>query len=153
MGCDCVDAARVSGERLVACDVVIHGGGLYVGGVLGLKKLRGFPLKHLVVLTVGLADPASTDYSKIVRRNVRGILAESVRFFHLRGGMDYGGLGVVDRLAMALLKKSVEWKRESERTADDRELLATYGGKIDFTDRSTLAPLLDYVKGLEIKRP
>ncbi len=45
-------------------------------------------------------------------------------------------------------EKKVEKIPSAKRTGDDRELLETYGGKFDFTDRKTIKPLIDYVHGV-----
>jgi hypothetical protein len=47
---------------------------------------------------------------------------------------------------MAVQRKMVSWKAESELSGEDKLFLATYGGKMDFTDIETIKPLVDYVR-------
>ncbi len=127
-------------------DCVVYGGGLYAGGILGIDLMRKFPAKRLVLFTVGLANPKTADYRGIVRKNLTGPLA-GAPIFHLRGGIDYHRLGTLHRVLMAILKCLLWWKPASARTADEKELLATYGQAVDFADCSAIAPLVEHVRG------
>jgi hypothetical protein len=48
---------------------------------------------------------------------------------------------------MGMVKKAAEKKPEAERTVEDKLFLETYGKKVDFMDRITIAPLVDFVRG------
>jgi hypothetical protein len=146
---DLLEHGVADGETLKKYDCVVYGGGLYAGGILGIDLLRKFPCRRPVVFTVGLADPAETDYGKILRKNLTGALKDSVKVFHFRGGMDYGKLSMLHRAGMMAMKWITIAKPESKRTADDKELLKTYGGAVDFTNRESIAPLVEYVKQQE----
>jgi hypothetical protein len=55
----------------------------------------------------------------------------------------------VHRGMMAMMKKMTIGKKPYEELKGDEKLLAdTYGGKVDFTDCSTIAPLVKYVQEL-----
>jgi hypothetical protein len=52
-------------------------------------------------------------------------------------------------MEMAMMKKmTVDKKKPDERTTDDELLVDTYGGKVDFTNRETIMPIVEYVRGL-----
>lgn len=70
-------AAEVSG-----CELVIYLGGLYAGGVKGLKHaLKYFPKEaELILITVGLADPADSENVK----NIRKSLKNRCRMMHIK---------------------------------------------------------------------
>ncbi len=142
------EASDVTPAQLMDYDVVVYGGGLYAGGILGVKLVTKKPCKALVVFTVGLATPEITDYSGILAKNFTAAYLEKIKVFHLHGGMDYSKLGIAHKAMMALMKKRVEKIPLANRTNDDRELLETYGGTFDFTDRATIKPLVDYVGAL-----
>jgi hypothetical protein len=127
---------------------VIYGGGLYAGGILGVKLVAKNPCKNLVVFTVGLADPQNTDYVRILKKNFPSDGAQPLKVFHLRGGIDYRKLGLVHRAMMVMLRKKVAKKAGNERTDEDEAFLETYGGSVDFSDRSSIAPLVEYVRGI-----
>jgi hypothetical protein len=71
-----------------------------------------------------------------------------LKVFHLRGGIDYKKLGGIHRGMMAMMKKAVSKKASVNRTGDDEIFLETYGGRVDFTDRSTITPLVEYVSNV-----
>ena len=87
-----------SAKNLDGCELVIYLGGLYAGGVKGLKHtVKRLPTGvKLILVTVGLADV--TDQENIrniqnsVRRQLPTALFDQTALFHLRGGIDYDGL-------------------------------------------------------------
>ena len=142
------EVSSIKPLQLMDYDVVVYGGGLYASGIDGIKFVTKNPCKSLVVFTVGLADPNITDYSAVLAKNIPSEKLSKVKVFHLRGGIDYGKLNFVHKVMMAIVKKQAEKKSPAERTSDDKGILETYGGKIDFTDKSTISPLIDYVQAL-----
>jgi len=145
---DLLDAQTIEPKVLSQYDVVIYGGGLYAGGIAGVKLVTQNPCKNLIVFTVGLADPNATDYSKIINKNFSPELLAKTKFFHLRGGIDYKKLGPVHKAMMAMMKGMIQRKPESEREAVDIEFLNTYNAKVNFEDQRTIDSVIAYVKGL-----
>lgn len=145
---DLFDAQTIEPKVLSQYDVVIYGGGLYAGGIAGVKLVTQNPCKNLIVFTVGLANPNSTDYSAIINKNFSLELLAKTKFFHLRGGIDYKKLGPVHKAMMAMMKGMIQRKPESEREADDKEFLNTYNSKVNFEDKRTIDSVIAYVKGL-----
>lgn len=145
---DLFAAHTVEPKVLSQYDIVIYGGGLYAGGIAGVKLVTHNPCKNLIVFTVGLADPNSTDYSAIINKNFTPELFAKTKFFHLRGGIDYKKLGPVHKGMMAMMKGMIQRKPESEREADDKEFLDTYNSKVNFEDKRTIDSVIAYVKGL-----
>ena len=147
-----MDRKNATPEKLQGFDCVIYGGGLYgPAGIAGVDFVAKNHFKNLVVFTVGLADPAITDYSPILAKNFPPDVSQPIKVFHLRGGIDYKKLGIVHRGMMAMMKKMTIGKKPYEELKGDEKLLAdTYGGKADFTDRSAIAPLVKYVQELNI---
>jgi menaquinone-dependent protoporphyrinogen IX oxidase len=138
------ETSKMKPAQLSAYDVVVYGGGLYAGGIDGVGLVTKNPCKSLIVFTVGLADPAQTDYSAILNRNFTPELLAKTKVFHLRGGIDYRRLNFLHRGMMAMVKKMVAGK--GERSEEAGPFLETYGGQVDFTDESTIQPLVSYVK-------
>ena len=142
------EASDIKPVQLMDFDVVVYGGGLYAGGVIGAKIVTKNPCKSLVLFTVGLADPKITDYSEIVEKTLSHEQLAKTKVFHLRGGVDYSKLGLVHKGLLAMVKNAAEKKPLNERTGDDHGLIETYGKKVDFTDKSTIEPLIAYVRTL-----
>lgn len=76
-------------------------------------------------------------------------MMDSIKFFHLRGGIDYQRLHFVHRAMMSMLYRTLLKKPDSQLSGEDRQLLATYGKKTDFTDRKSIQPLIDYIRTIQ----
>ena len=137
-------------------DVLIFGGGLYAGGVHGVKALtKHYPElqdKHLVLFTCGLADPGNPDNVTHIDQALANALTPEmmnrVRRFYFRGGIDYHRLGPVHRAMMAMLRRYLLSRPAERLRPEDRQLLDTYGMRLDFRDQASIAPLVAYVTGL-----
>ena len=75
-------------------------------------------------------------------------MSEKVKQFHLRGGINYPELSLTHKAMMAMLRKTMLQKGYDNLRAEDHLMLDTYGKAIDFSDRYTIIPLLDYVGSL-----
>jgi hypothetical protein len=50
---------------------------------------------------------------------------------------------------MAMLKKmTVNKKPKEEWSSEDKLFAETYGGKVDFVDRNSIMPIIEYVQAL-----
>ena len=148
LGATLLEHASAKQQRLDAYDIVVYGGGLYAGGINGVKWVTKQPCKQLVLFTVGVAVPADTDYTEIVHQALTPQQREKIKVFHLRGGVMYSKLSFVHKMLMAAVKKSAEKKPITERNSEDTGIIETYGQDVDFTDRASIAPLVEYVRGL-----
>lgn len=130
---------------------IIHMGGLYAGGVKGLKTtLKVLPVNaNFIIVTVGLADvtnPENTAHIRLsVSRQVPKEVFEKTRIFHLRGGMDYKKLSLAHRSMMRLVYNKAKNLPEDEKTAEVRDMIATYGQTVNFIDYSCLKPIAEIV--------
>ena len=142
------EASSIKPACLMDYDVVVYGGGLYAGGIIGVKLITKNPCKALVVFTVGVADPSTTDYSDTLSMNFTEELLAKTKIFHLRGGLDYTKMNLVHKGMLTALKKSVEKKPPAERHEVDSVFLEIDGKKISFVDKSAISPLVEYVRTL-----
>ncbi len=137
-------------------DVIIYGGAIYAGGVSGVSFLRkNFDIletKHLVVFTCGLSNPADTQNPGHIREQLAKTLTtavmEKVKIFHLRGAIDYRRLGVKQKALMAMVVRPVKKKDPASRTAEEQQMLDTYGKAVSFIDRDSIGPFVEYVRRL-----
>ncbi|MCL2851891.1 MAG: flavodoxin domain-containing protein [Defluviitaleaceae bacterium] len=141
-----LEASEIKPPQLMSYEVVVYGGGLYAGGIDGVKIVTKNPCKSLVVFTVGLADPNVTDYSVILKKNFTQEQLSATRIFHLRGGIDYNKLSIVHKGLMTLLRKMSLKKDVSELTDEDKLFLETYGAKLYFMDKDSIDPIVAFVK-------
>jgi menaquinone-dependent protoporphyrinogen IX oxidase len=148
---DLVERKVASADALAGYDVIIYGGGLYAGGVSGLpfitKNFDKIKDKRILLFTCGLGDPKVSENVESIQKGLAKVLSpemqQVVEIFHLRGGMDYSKLSFMHKSMMSMVQKSVAKKDPEKRTQEDIEMLETYGKVVDFTDRSTIKPLVD----------
>jgi menaquinone-dependent protoporphyrinogen IX oxidase len=143
-----IEYANVKPEQLMSYDVVVYGGGLYDGGINGVKLVTKNPCKSLVIFTVGAGEPKTSDYSPILSKNFTQDFMLKTKIFHLHGGIDYTRLGFIHKLMMSLAKKFKVEKNPDLRSAEDKLFMETYGKKFNYTDKSSIKPIVDYVRSL-----
>lgn len=154
LGCGCRPAKQITRETLTQCSGLIHGGGLYAGGLSGISLVtKNFDIlseKQLIVFSCGLADPSDPNNVEHIETGLSKVLKPEmqakIKQFHLRGGIDYSRLNLVHRSMMAMLRRSMLAKGYDNLRDEDKLLLDTYGKQISFVDRETIAPLIDYVR-------
>ncbi|MDE6764330.1 MAG: flavodoxin domain-containing protein [Oscillospiraceae bacterium] len=142
LGCDIKDNASLA--DISDYDAVICGGGIYAGRINGAKlitqnygKLSGKRLALFAVgSSVGRPEELEAFWEKALAENIR----DRIPHFYLRGGFDYGRLGIIDRLMMNMLKKMLLGK--DTLTEDDKGLLAAYETPVDFTERKNLGEII-----------
>ncbi len=134
-------------------DTIIYGGGLYAGGVSGIKLItQNWHLlsdKKVVLFTCGLADPGDPYNISNIQKSLSKIFSEEMMkqicLFHLRGGIDYSRLNLIHRSMMSMLRRMLLKKDPDTLRDEDRYILDTYGKCIDFTDKESIRPLTDYI--------
>lgn len=151
LNCDLFESSNIPIDKVIEYDTIIYLGGLYASGINGVslitKKFEKLKQKELIVCTVGLADPnIESQFKPIIDKNFTEEMKNSIRIFHLRGGINYKELGMIHKSMMAMLKKTVKNKKEEELTDEDRTMLNTYGDVVDFTDEKTIEPIISYVR-------
>ena len=112
-------------KNLSEYNLIIHFGGLYAGGVKGLKN--------------------TDSIRKSISRQVPENILKNTAVFHLRGGIDYEKLNFRHRTMMTLLYNKAKNLPEDKKTAEVRAMIDTYNSKVDFVDYSSLNQIMDYV--------
>ena len=144
------ESRTIKAAQLADFDMVIYGGGLYAGGISGVSLVVRNPCRKLVIFTVGLALPGNTDYSEIIEKNLSAEMRRNTEVFHFHGGIDYENLGIVHKrmmaVMMAVIKRKAAKKKETEISDEDKEFMATYGKKVNFTNRQNIIPLVEYCR-------
>jgi len=142
------ESSKIKSSQLEDYDVVIYGGGLYAGGINGIKLVSKATCRKLVVFTVGLENIETTDFSRFLTKAFTQEQLATIKAFHLRGAMSYKKLSLIHKGMMAVVKKEAEKKPIAERTNDDVLMLETYGKEVDFMDKGTIAPIVEYIGSL-----
>lgn len=153
LSADIHEVSEVTPKQLLNYDVIIHGGGLYVGGINGAKHIINsidqLGDKTLVVFASGATPYREETNAAIIQENFTKEQQTHIKFFYMRGGFDYDLLSTLDKLLMILLKLKLKLKRH--KTADERGMLAAYSRPVDFTRKKHIYPLIDYVKSINGK--
>ena len=150
---DCYSYDSVDKNTLNNYELIVYGGGLYAGGVKGLKKtvkmIDNINDKNIIIFTVGLADPTDEKNIKSIRKALKNQVPEEVydekNIFHLRGGIDYKKLSFIHKTAMTFLYNKVKKIPENERDATEAGIVETFNKKIDFVDFESLKELESFV--------
>lgn len=131
-------------------DVIIYFGGLYAGGVKGLKHTLNTIKNHqkLIIVTVGLADvkdKQNTEHIKeSISRQVPKEILDRTTICHLRGGIDYSRLNFKHQTMMKLYMKAKHLPEE-KKTPEVKSMIETYNSKVDFFDENTLKEIVEYI--------
>ncbi|WP_409069800.1 flavodoxin domain-containing protein [Clostridium sp. FAM 1755] len=147
---DLFNSSNIKEEKLKEYDIIVYGGGIYASGISGISLItQNFHIlkdKKIIVYTVGLGSTDKKEiFIPIIEKNFSKSQREEIKFFHLRGGIDYKKLSLVHKSMMAMLKRVTTKKPEDKLTDEEKEFLVTYGDKVDFTDKSTIIPVVNYI--------
>ena len=130
-------------------DVIIYGGGIYAGGINGMKlitgnysRLRG---KKIALFAVGALDVSNKVYESLWNKTLSDEQQKAVGHFYFRGGFDYDRIKGADKIMISLLRSSMQKKKNP--TEGQKALLSAFE-TADHTDRKNIAPLIEHVKGL-----
>lgn len=137
-------------EDLDTYETLVFGGNIFASSITGaafikkhFDKLKG---RQLLVFTTGLTSTNRSDaYLAVIDKNFPKEMQAVIQFFHFRGGIDYGTLSFKHRAMMGMLKTVLARKKTQDLHPDDIELLENYGGHVDFSDKTTIQPLISSV--------
>lgn len=150
LNADIFEASKINVEDMEKYSTIIYGGGLYASGIAGVSTItKGFDRlkdKKLIVFTVGLANPNTTDFNAIANRNFTQEMQQDIKVFHFRGAIDYKKLNFIHRAMMAMMKNHISKTPEDKRDEETKMMLETYGKAVDFTDESAVGPLVEEIK-------
>jgi len=138
-------------KNLSAYDTVLYLGGLYAGGVLGLKetikKFHVNPKQRLIIVTVGLADPQIKENTDNIKRSVSNQISKDIydrcKIFHLRGGIDYQMLNLKHKFMMKLIYDKTKKLPPEQQNEESKALIDTYNKKVDFVNFNALDKIIE----------
>lgn len=139
-------------KTLSGYDLVIHFGGLYAGGVKGLKTTIKALQENtkLIIVTVGLADVTDKENVHNIRQSISKQLPnrfmDNTTIFHLRGGIDYQRLNFKHKTMMTLLYNKAKKLPEEKKNAEVRAMIETFNSKVDFVDYNALAQIVEAIQ-------
>ena len=133
-------------------DTIIYIGAVQAGSIIGLKKTFSkfnSSGKKIIIASVSLADAAHTDYSENIRNGIKRQLPANIyqnaKIFFLRGGIFYSSISFMHKTLLNMLYKKAVSMKEEDKTPDIKSIIETHGKDIDFSDFSTLAPIINEI--------
>lgn len=150
LSCPALSAESASRGDVEGRALVLFGGSFYAGCVAGAKRAakleKYFGQAKLLCFTCGLADPAKQKTQGEARMLFEKAFPRhaGMPVFCLRGNMDYARLSAGHRMMMAMLMQLL--RRKKEPTEEDRQLMQTYGEKVEFLDLPSAQPLIAAAK-------
>lgn len=144
LDCDLLERSKVSITDLLHYDTIIYGGGLYAGGIGGVKlitkNLEKLKDKKLIVFAVGATPNRKETTKELFEMNIPANARSYVQFFYLRGGFDFSRLDLFNKFLMTLMK--IKIKATKNQTADQKGMLASYSHPLDLTNIKNIEPLI-----------
>ena len=150
-----VDLAANETPDLTDAGVAVLVTPLYAGGLLGAKAFAAQAEiasdVALVGVTVGASDPTNPKnqqaYLGAIDKAFSDPIRDRMRWFHLRGGIDYPRLSLLHRLALWAVSRKAKLDA-SKGDTEAQAMVDTYGRVVDFRDRATIAPVVEHVRSL-----
>ena len=154
LNADIYSVNNINQSILVNYDTIILGGGLYAGSIKGINLLinhfENIKNKKLIIFTCGLADYSRIEHQNEInnrlKKKIPGEIFKIIKIFYFRGGINYKKLSFIHKIMMWLMKVVTEKKGIEKLNDEDKEFLLTYGKTLDFSDKSSIAELVEYCK-------
>lgn len=146
---DIFEADNVSFQTLKNYDIVIFAGSLYASKLTvykNIKKLyKKLKNKKIYCVIVGLGNPKYKEiYEEAVNKNFKPKEKENIKFYFLRGAMDFSKLKIHHALMMLMYRKILASK--NIQTEEDKIFLDNYGKKLDFLNKNSISDLVSDIK-------
>ena len=150
MGCDIFEYKEINIDDLLKYDTIIYGGGLYAEVINGvylltknMDKLKG---KKIAVYSTGITPLEYREYydKLVIEKNFTPEMLEQIKVFNFMGKMILEELSLPHRTAIKALKALM--KNKENPTEMEKLLITLCDASGDFTDRTAIKELIDYVK-------
>jgi menaquinone-dependent protoporphyrinogen IX oxidase len=153
LGCDIFEVKKFDNKLLKNYETVVFGCGLYAGKIAVKNAIiKNFALlkdKKTVLFTVGLADVSNEKNVQAIKERISKEIGEKIyneiAIFHFRGAINYGELSFIHKQMMNMLHAVVK-KKAGEFDAQEKEFMETFGKTVDFTDKNSISPLVNFCK-------
>jgi len=150
-----MEASTATPNSLTSYDAIVYGGGLYAGGINGVKliteNLHVLKGKRIAVFGSGAAPGRPDVLTEVCDQNFTPEQLQHLRYFYLRGGFNYNKLPLGQKVLMILLKWKMQWKKSRNMPlhGDEIGMLAAYDKPADFTRKQNITELIAYIRDTE----
>lgn len=151
LSADIFSADDLHVEKLFAYDTVVFGGGLYVNGIYGIRKITNnlefLKDKNIVVFATGAMKESKHNIETIMNANFSNKQLMRIKFFYMQGGFDSNKVSLLDKIFLNIIKLKVKFKKKGTDTQKD--LVELYRKNLDVTSKKSTEHIVKYVLGLE----
>jgi len=148
-GYDVMETKRAKITDMQQYDVIILGGGVYASGILGFnflkKNISNVSNKKIAVFAVG-ASPYDVDAIKQIRELHFKDGLSRIPLFYCRGVWNEEKMTFGDRMLCKMLQKAVAKQNPETYEPWQQALMCAVGQSCDWTDKTYLEPLLEYIE-------
>ena len=153
LSADVIELKNAKIDHIEKYDLIIYGRGIYASGIAGFsyisKNYDRLKNKKIIVFGVG-ASPFSEEWlTALKEHNLKGHLSD-IPCFYFRGAWNEERMSWADRMLGRLLKKMVAKKDPAKYEPWEAALMETIGSSRDWTDRSQIKQIVEYVKNHSI---
>ncbi|MBW5381933.1 flavodoxin domain-containing protein [Brachyspira pilosicoli] len=147
---DIFEIGHVSLNTLNDYNKIIFVSALYAGKLSAIKTIRKLynslhNNKKIYCVVIGIGDPNDKDiYNASLDKNFKPNEKENIKFYFLRGCIDFDKLKIHHALMMHMLKTIISSK--AVKTEDEEMLLKNYGKKIDFLNKNSVDNIISDIK-------
>lgn len=145
--CDIFDYESVSLPSITKYSLIIYGTRIHAGKVDGLKKIKALFANNtniIVFATGGTPSAAENTINTIWKTSFSEDELIKIPHFYMQGGLNYGKMGVVDRLIMKTLAKILS--RKKGKNSDEIGCEQAIGSSYDISSREYILPLVQFVQ-------
>lgn len=151
LGADLKENNKLRIEDVSAYDTIIYGGGMYAGGINGLKFIKynyeQLKEKNIAVWATGANPGRPEELQAVWEKHFSPEQLEHIKTFYLRGGFDISLCSKGDKILMNLLKSHL--KKKENPTEDDKGIISMCEVPVDFRDKKNIEELCNWVRGLQ----
>ena len=156
VGAELLPLRDVRPAMLENYDTVVFGAAVYSGRITGVEFIKAYLetlKKHgLILFTVGLTMPGDdASFQSMLSRNLTREEMEGVSAYYFLGAIYYKELKQAERIKMWILKTSL--KNKTARSRVESDILESYNGKLDYSNRKYIRPLVDELRRREAAGP
>lgn len=135
--CDVRELKGFSLNQLKEYDQVIYGGWIMANTVAGYAKIKNLGLENLIVFGCGMSLPSDEIRESIAKQNE----IDKDKFFYFEGGFNPKKVGLMGRLVIKMISKSIQ--KKEEKTDADLHMLETAKG-VDRTNQYSIEELVRF---------
>lgn len=152
VNCDILPFLEVTNGTMSSYDTIVFGGGLYAGGVNGLKKANDMfhksSAKQLIVFATGGTPNEGSDkeIAEVWARNLSPEELDTVPHFYMQAGLCYEKMSFPNRLMMKMFASMLG--KKADKTDYEKGFAEAIKSSYDIFDKKYAEPLIQHLKGL-----